>query len=218
MTDDRKHVFGTKRGLVFVGVIFLLFIGGLVLLVKRIQPGFFAPGDVTPAPIEVDMTQTPGEDSDKYKIGIELSEGQSQPQTTVEGLPATSGELLSSEEIGLILSRLPALTPDPDQQAEFNLPQEILPPPRPGNTLQETFPPLEIGPTPGVVETGPLQVLRFAPEGEIPIAPFVSVTFNQPMVPLGTLGDLTELDVPVKIEPYLPGTWRWLGTKTLTIE
>ena len=68
------------------------------------------------------------------------------------------------------------------------------------------------------VEAGPLQVLRFAPEGEIPIAPFVSVTFNQPMVPLGTLSDLSEKEVPLKIEPPLPGTWRWLGTKTLTFE
>ncbi len=136
----------------------------------------------------------------------------------MEVLPAATGEPLSPEAVGLILSRLPALTPDPDDQTEFNLPQEILPPPRPGNTIQETFPPLETEPTPGAVETGPLQVVRFAPEGEIPIAPFISVTFNQPMVPLGTLGDLNELDVPVKIEPSLPGTWRWLGTKTLTFE
>jgi alpha-2-macroglobulin len=38
------------------------------------------------------------------------------------------------------------------------------------------------------------------------------------MVPLTTLADLAEKDVPVKIEPSLPGTWRWLGTKTLTFE
>ncbi|HNB36383.1 MAG TPA: Ig-like domain-containing protein, partial [Anaerolineales bacterium] len=48
--------------------------------------------------------------------------------------------------------------------------------------------------------------------------PFISVTFNQPMVPLGTLGDLAKEDVPVIIEPEMPGTWRWLGTKTLTFE
>jgi uncharacterized protein YfaS (alpha-2-macroglobulin family) len=38
------------------------------------------------------------------------------------------------------------------------------------------------------------------------------------MVPLGTLSDLAAVDVPVQIEPSLPGTWRWLGTKTLTFE
>ena len=219
MTDDRKHVFGTKRGLVIIGVIFLVCVGGLVLLSKWIQPRVFTPGEATPVPMVVGITQSPDEGADKYKIDVELSDGQSQPQT-VEILPATTGEPLSPEEIELILSRLPALTPDPDQQTEFNLPQEILPPPRPGNTIQETFPPfgVETEPTPGAVEAGPLQVLRFAPEGEIPIAPFVSVTFNQPMVPLGTLGDLAAKDVPLKIEPSLPGTWRWLGTKTLTFE
>ncbi len=219
MTNNRKYMFGTKRGLVFIGVILFICVGGLVLLAKRIiQPGIFTSANATPVSIVAGVTQSPDGDTDQYKIGVELSEGQSQPQT-VEVLPVTTGEPLSSEEIALILSRLPALTPDPDQQTEFNLPQEILPPPRPGNTIEEPFPPLETEPTPGaVVETGPLQVLRFAPEGEIPIAPFVSVTFNQPMVPLGTLGDLAEADVPLKIEPSLPGTWRWLGTKTLTFE
>jgi hypothetical protein len=216
MTDNRKNMFSTKRVIVLIGVIFLVCIGGLVLLSKQIPPDIFTTGDATSTPIEVNMTQ-PSAQEEKYGIGVELSDGQPQPQAA-EVLPATSGETISAEEIESILSRLPALTLDPDQQTEFNLPQEILPPPRPGNTIQESFPPLETEPTPGAVDSGPLQVLRFAPEGEIPIAPFVSVTFNQPMVPLGTLGDLSELDVPVKIEPSLPGTWRWLGTKTLTFE
>ena len=123
---------------------------------------------------------------------------------------------LQPEEIEAIFSRLPTLPPD--EQTEFNLPSDVLPPPRPGNTVKESFPLLETEPTPGAVEAGPLQVLRFAPEGEIPIAPFVSVTFNQPMVPLGTLSDLAATEVPVQIEPALPGTWRWVGTKTLTFE
>jgi hypothetical protein len=207
MTENRKRVFGTKRIFIFVGIILLVCAGGLVLLSRRIQPDIFAPGEATVEPVITGLTQQPVEDSDKYKIGVELSEDQSQPQKA-DLLPATNGESLSAEEIALILSRLPALTVDPDQQTEFKLPQEILPPPQPGNTIEESFPPLEAEPTTGLVDAGPLQVLRFAPEGEIPIAPFVSVTFNQPMVPLGTLGDLTELDVPVKIEPSLPGTWR----------
>ena len=141
MANSRKHVFGTKRGLVFIGVILFICVGGLVLLAKRIiQPGIFTPANATPVPIVLGTPQSSDGDSDKYKIGVELSEGQSQPQT-VEVLPATSGEPLSPEEIELIFSRLPALTPDPDQQTDFNLPQEILPPPRPGNTIEETFRP-----------------------------------------------------------------------------
>ena len=38
------------------------------------------------------------------------------------------------------------------------------------------------------------------------------------MVPLGTVSDLAAQEVPVKLEPSLPGTWRWLGTNTLTFE
>ena len=108
------------------------------------------------------VTQSPDGDTDQYKIGVELSEGQSQPQT-VEVLPATTGEPLSPEEIALILSRLPALTPDPDQQTEFNLPQEILPPPRPGNTIEEPFPPLETEPTPGAVGSGSTSSVAIRP-------------------------------------------------------
>ena len=215
MTDNRKRVFGAKLGFVVAGVILLAGLGGLFFLMKKNQPNIFTPGSATPAPLVVTTTQTPG--GDKYSIGVELSEGNPQPEA-VDVLPATTGEPISAEEAALILSRLPALTVDPNQQTEFKLPQEILPPPRPGNTVGESFPPLETEPTPGAVEAGPLQVLRYAPEDEIPIAPFVSVTFNQPMVPLGTLGDLAEADVPVKIEPSLPGTWHWLGTKTLTFE
>ncbi|MBI5963816.1 MAG: hypothetical protein HY863_10110 [Chloroflexi bacterium] len=220
MTDNRKHVFGTKRGLVLAGIISLVCVGGLVLLSKRIQPGIFTPGDSTTIPIIINAggsqsNTTANGQTDKYSIGIELNEGQAELQT-VESQPLAIGEPLSQEEIELILSRLPALTPVPDEQTEFNLPQEVLPPPRPGETIKVTFPSFETEPTPGALEAGPLQVLRFAPEGEIPIAPFISVTFNQPMVPLGTLGDLAAIDAPIQIEPSLPGTWRWLGTKTLT--
>jgi len=224
---DNKKIPGTKRAFVFAGIILLLGIGGIVLLAKKFQPGIFSAGNISPAPIVINggTSQPTVEDSDKYNIDITLSDGQSQPQI-FGSLPLSTGEPLSPEDIQLILSRLPALTPAPDQQTEFNLPQEVLPPPRPGNIIEESFPPLEtlvlssveIAPTSGAVDAGPLLVSRFAPEGEIPIAPFVSITFNQPMVPLGTLGDLAAKDIPVQIEPSLPGTWRWLGTKTLTFE
>jgi alpha-2-macroglobulin len=61
-------------------------------------------------------------------------------------------------------------------------------------------------------------VLRYGPEGEIAIAPFVNITFNQPMVPLTTLEELSSEQVPVRLDPALPGTWRWIGAKTLTFQ
>lgn len=217
MTENQKPVLGTQRARVIAGILLLALVGG-VFLFKRLQPGI--PATPTSA-INANESPTPegepGEQGEKYSIMIELREGGAQPQA-VEPLPLATGEPLSSEEIEAILARLPSLPFAPDEEAAFNLPSEVLPPPRPGQTIEEKFPPLERAPSPGTVEAGPLHVLRFAPEGEIPIAPFVSVTFDQPMVPLGTLADLAAADVPVQIEPSLTGTWRWLGTKTLTFE
>ena len=130
----------------------------------------------------------------------------------------TSGEPLSDEEIEQVLARLPALEAEPVDQVAFRLPEESLPPPRTGETIAEPFPPPPAPVVPEEVEAGPLDVLRFVPEGEIPLAPFVNVTFNQPMVPLATLGALSAEEVPVQLEPALPGTWKWLGTKTLSFE
>jgi hypothetical protein len=162
-------------------------------------------------------TQGAGEGKDEL-LFIRMSPGQAQPQA-VEPTSVTTGEPLTDEEIERILARLPELAGEPEDQADFKLPEELLPPPRPGETVEEPFPPLppEL-PPPDQVAAGPLEVLRFGPEGEIPLAPFVNVTFNQPMVPLATLGALAAEEVPVRLEPALPGAWRWLGTKTLSFE
>ena len=150
-------------------------------------------------------------------LTISLSEGQAQPQAP-QAVPVATGEPLSEAEIEAILLRLPGLALEPEDQVDFNLPSDPIPPPRTGETIEEAFPPPAEGVAPETAPAGALEVLRFAPEGEISIAPFVSVSFNQPMVPLGTLADLAAEAVPVRIEPALEGTWRWLGTKTLTFE
>ncbi len=150
-------------------------------------------------------------------LTIQLSEGRPQDQA-VEPVPVAEGTPLTNEEIAAILARLPEMPYKPEEQVEFKLPGDPIPPPRPGETIDLPFPvpPETVGP--GTVESGPLEVLRYAPEGEIPIAPFVNVTFNQPMVPLGTLSQLAAEDVPVKIEPALEGTWKWVGTRTISFE
>lgn len=127
------------------------------------------------------------------------------------------GDALLDEELVSILERLPALVMDAADQTEFNLPDDLIPPPRPGETLEEPFP-ADGGAPVTAVEYGALEVLRYSPEGEIPIAPFVNITFNQPMAPLGTLSQLSDMDVPVQVSPPIPGTWRWLGTKTLNFQ
>ncbi|MEZ4859672.1 MAG: alpha-2-macroglobulin family protein [Caldilineaceae bacterium] len=156
-------------------------------------------------------------DSGQAGLQITLSEGAEQP-AGVEPLPVAPSEPLTETAVQAILDRLPDLATSPEDQQAFRLPKEVLPPPRPGATITETFPPATGAVSQTEVVSGPLEVLRFAPEGEIPIAPFLSVTFNQPMVPLTTLAELSAADVPVKITPELPGIWKWIGTKTLTFE
>jgi len=166
------------------------------------------------------LTESGGESgmvTGEQRVSVLLSEGQAQPQA-VQALPVATGEPLSPGEIEQILARLPQITPESGDQVDFRLAQDPIPPPRPGETIQEDFPPSEGSTPPETVPAGPLEVLRFAPEGEIPIAPFVNITFNQPMVPLTALEDLAAEQVPARMEPALPGTWRWLGTKTLTFQ
>jgi len=148
---------------------------------------------------------------------IRLSQGQALP-VSAELVPMAIGQPLTAAEIERILARLPDLATEPGDQTDLNLPTESLPAPRPGQTIQESFPPPAAPVTPVPVDTGPLEVLRYSPEGAIPLAPFVNVTFNQPMVALATLETLAARDVPVRLDPPLPGTWKWLGTKTLSFE
>jgi alpha-2-macroglobulin len=165
---------------------------------------------------QADETLPPDEEEEPTGFAFELSEGAAQPET-FEPVNRVEGEPLSKDAIRRVLSRLPALAVDEGLQMDFKLPADSLPPPRTGDTIPEIFPP-EVQYESQDVPTGPLEVLRYAPEGEIPLAPFVNITFNQPMVPLATIEMLAELDVPVIIEPELPGTWRWLGTKTLNFQ
>ncbi|MFN2148516.1 MAG: alpha-2-macroglobulin family protein, partial [Anaerolineales bacterium] len=192
---------------------------GIYLLVDNLGPSA-GPGTVIPV-VENgqggDGTALTGAGEGTGTTGIRLSEGSEQLQTPVPP-PLATGAPLSETDLAAILARLPGLTPEADDRTAFRLPEDVVPPPRTGETIAETFPPPPPAVGPVAVEPGPLEVLRYSPEGEIPIAPFVNITFNQPMVPIATLEDLTEADVPVQVEPDLPGTWRWLGTKTLNFQ
>ena len=137
-----------------------------------------------------------------------------------ENPPAVSPDAvveLDEAEIRAVLDRLPPWDGDDGGEVDFNRPPESLPPPRTGRTVDQPFP---AGPDVAapVTDPGPLEVLRVQPEGEVGIAPFVSITFNQPMVPLATIGQLDALDVPVRMTPSLPGRWQWIGTRTLRFE
>ncbi len=170
-------------------------------------------------PAALPAAGAPGVDGTPGGLEILLSEGSEQPQVAVTSTVA-AGAPLSAEETTALLARLPALEVEAEDEQEFRLPAETLPPPSPATIVAQSFPPTATAALTESVEAvaGDLEVLRFAPEGEINLAPFLQVTFNQPMVPLGTLEELSALEVPVTITPQLPGVWKWLGTKTLTFE
>jgi alpha-2-macroglobulin len=146
-----------------------------------------------------------------------LSAGSDQGGAT-EVLPPVPGQPLSAADTARLLDRLPPLQGQAGDTLELNLPKETLPPPRPGETIKQTFPPPPAPVAAPEVTAGPLEVLRYAPEGDVPLAPNLNVTFNQPMVALTGLSDLAQGEVPVKLSPQPEGQWRWVGTKTLVFE
>ena len=149
------------------------------------------------------------------EVGLRLSEGTPTPAgpvTVADGTPLTDAE------VAAILDRLPEWDVPVGDQVDFRLPTQTLPPPIVGDTIDEPFPPpTDAGPPPTPTDL-PLEVVRYQPEGEVRLAPFLSVTFNQPMVPIGTLDQLDAAAVPVVMAPEVPGRWRWIGTRTLRFE
>lgn len=94
--------------------------------------------------------------------------------------------------------------------------------PKPENRVDVPFPPPATPAAARMPEAPALAVLRTQPEGKSKgyeaLVGAVSVTFNQPMVPLATLEELRGQRVPLEIEPKVPGRFRWLGTTTVTFE
>ncbi|MEX1019175.1 MAG: hypothetical protein WDZ49_05920, partial [Litorilinea sp.] len=150
-------------------------------------------------------------------LDLVLTSGREIP-AQVESVPVAPAESLTAAEIEAIYDRLPPLPQDTGDVVDFRLPAETLPRPRTGDVITETFPPAGEPLDPVFDEAGPLEVLRFAPEGEVPLAPFVNVTFNQPMVPLGTIEQLSAQDIPVRLTPEIPGVWKWIGTRSLVFQ
>ncbi len=89
-------------------------------------------------------------------------------------------------------------------------------PPQSGLEKMDAFP--QPPAPPSAVPVTPLAVTRVQPTGEIGPAAALTVAFNQPMIPLASVGDTREFPIPVQLEPRIPGRWRWLGTTLLAFE
>ena len=171
----------------------------------------------TPTPAPIASAHGLGGSGRGTFLTVRLSEGDAIGGLSSPAVSRVDGRPLDAAEIRSVTDRLPPWDDDESDAADFNRPPETLPPPRTGETIDRPFP---AGPDidAPAVDPGPLAVLRVQPEGDVGIAPFVSITFNQPMVPLATIGQLDDLDIPVTITPSLPGRWQWIGTRTLRFE
>jgi uncharacterized protein YfaS (alpha-2-macroglobulin family) len=150
-------------------------------------------------------------------LGVRLSAGTAQISADPTPIALVEGEPLDDDTVASIFDRLPEWIRPEGDILDFNRPADSLTPPRVGETVEVPFPAGTDDPPPDVTG-GPLEVLRYQPEGPVDLAPFISITFNQPMVPITTLDQLDALEVPVRITPDLPGHWQWIGTRTLRFE
>ncbi|TVR23201.1 MAG: hypothetical protein EA389_12780 [Ilumatobacter sp.] len=184
------------------------------------------PGTAPGASERPEVVTVPGRSDDdpmaaSVALGVRLSDGSptaGAPSQTIDLIDLVAGVPLPSDEVGAILDRLPDwVVPETDRR-DFNRPPDSLRPPLVGDTIDAPFPPSTDPGAPTEPAAGPLEVLRAQPDGEVAVAPFLSITFDQPMVPLATLDQLADEDVPVVVTPAVEGRWRWIGTRTLRFE
>jgi len=112
-------------------------------------------------------------------------------------------------------SALGLMTAKPSDAA-FRFQAGPKPPARVTESIRAEFPP----PAKPVARPkyGALKVLRNQPSGHVRTVASMTVTFNQPMVPLTSLDLQRKTPVPFVITPKPPGKVRWLGTMTASYE
>jgi uncharacterized protein YfaS (alpha-2-macroglobulin family) len=182
---------------------------GLLLALASGCPG----NVVTPPPAAPEAGSPAGSFStSKSGLGFRLSDAAGKDEDR-SAAAVVAGQALTAAEAARVLGKLPPLAPDPEQVKSFALRAGSVPAPRAGKTVLEPFPPPPSSNAPPAAATGPLEVLRHAPEGDVELAPELTVTFSQPMVPVTSLTELAKYPPPVSVSPQPKGTWQWVGTQ-----
>ena len=158
------------------------------------------------------------EDHDTAPLPFALSEGEPGWDGAAERPARAHTTDLTASQLQGLLDRLPPIQAQESDVEQVRLPEESLPPPRPGEEIDLPFPPPQDASQPGFDSDAPLAVLRYSPQGDVPLAPQMSVTFSQPMVALTSHRELGQEDPPAVITPAVPGNWRWVGARTLFFE
>lgn len=160
-------------------------------------------------------------DEDLQGLRVRLSDAD--PATIAAGSDASAprtepgkATALDEDATAALVARLPEIETDPRDQQSFAMRKGSTPPPRTGEDVPVTFPPEATADQPAI-DDGPVEVLRWGPEGDLPIAPHLSVTFSQPMVAV-TSHAQTQKTIPLTLTPQPPGEWRWVGTRTLRFD
>ncbi len=153
------------------------------------------------------------------ELRIELEENAEAASSEVTELTHASVKSLTEAEAATLLQKVPELSPRQRPFNSLSLPITRQIPPPVGGVEVVTFPPEEqLGPLPKVLADHTLQVVRYSPARDVDQAAGISLTFSLPMVPLSSLAQLAELELPVTMTPEVPGTWSWVGTRTLNFE
>jgi uncharacterized protein YfaS (alpha-2-macroglobulin family) len=151
-------------------------------------------------------------------LDLRVSEGKAGPPAfdTSKLPPARK---LAAAEAEALLARTRPIQADPDDYKAFALRPGSQPAPRTGNTIKGSFPPAPSSLLPPVSNDAgkDLKVLRWMPEGNVPLAPELSVTFSQPMVAVTSQDDAASVQ-PVKLSPQPKGKWRWIGSRTILFD
>jgi uncharacterized protein YfaS (alpha-2-macroglobulin family) len=151
-------------------------------------------------------------------LDMRVSEGKQGPAPFDRNALAPAKKLGDAEAQAL-LARAKPITTDPADKAAFSLRDKSQPPPRTGQTIKGAFPPPASSLLPPAANDAgqDLRVLRFMPEGQVPYAPELSVTFSQAMIAV-TSQDDAAASVPLVLKPQPKGHWRWIGTRTVLFD
>jgi alpha-2-macroglobulin len=155
--------------------------------------------------------------AEKRGLRFRLSEGAEAEERRAPRPAAAQAAKLSEAETARVLARLPEMKAAESDRQEFALRERSLPAPRAGATVLSSFPAPETREAPDATDAGELKVLRHSPEGEVPLAPQVSLTFSRPVVAVTSQEEAAQ-NVPARLTPQPAGRWRWLGTKTLIFD
>ncbi|HEY5934275.1 MAG TPA: Ig-like domain-containing protein [Kofleriaceae bacterium] len=151
-------------------------------------------------------------------LEMRLSEGKS-GKPAIDRAKLAPAKKLAEAEVAKLLSRSKPLVADAADQQAFALRPSSQPAPRTGEVVKTTFPaaPSTLLPPKANDAGKDLTVLRFMPEGKVPLAPELSVTFSQPMIAVTSQDDAAKVQ-PVKLTPTPKGKWRWIGTRTILFD